>query len=59
MNKTMFRLIELNALLWLAAFGSAIASDAELRFKVFAGIGLAVGGILQHRAYYKLYKDKT
>jgi len=59
MNKTLFRLIELNALLWLAAFGSATASDAELRFKVFAGSGLAVGGILQHRAYYKLYKDKT
>lgn len=59
MKKTLFWLTEVNALLWLADFGSAVASDAELQFKIFAGIGLAIGAIIQHRAYYELYKAKA
>ena len=42
------RLIDINALLWLAAFGSAI-SDSSYEARVFiATLGLLIGAIVQH-----------
>jgi hypothetical protein len=58
MNKKIIKLfwtIEINLLLWIGMTG-AIFSESSNN-KTYAVIGLAVAAILQHWAYYDIYKE--
>lgn len=59
MKKTLFWLSEINALLWLAMFGFIVSSAASQSSKIMAGVGLAIGAWMQHRAYHDIYKKKA
>lgn len=58
MKKTLFWLSEINLLLWLAISGHALTWGGKDSLKVMAGIGLAIGAWIQHRAYYDIYKNR-
>ncbi len=60
--KGLFYTIEINLLLWLCVGGVVWQSSAELFVKQVTIAGLAVAAVLQHWAYYNLYrkaKDQT
>jgi len=59
MKKTLFWLSETNALMWLVMFGYATGSGGAFGLKLIAGVGLAVGTVKRHRAYYDIFKKKA
>ncbi|HXT41387.1 MAG TPA: hypothetical protein VN887_15375 [Candidatus Angelobacter sp.] len=59
MKKTLFQLSEINVLMWLAIFGYTMGSAGAFSLKFIAGAGLAVGAVMQHRAYYDIFKKKA
>jgi uncharacterized membrane protein (DUF4010 family) len=60
----MFFAVEVNVLLWLALLGMLVANRADAGRSVnvasdvrwMAGVGVAFAAIVQHWAYYALYK---
>ena len=55
--KALFFAIEINLLLWLAAVGMSLHGDGSIWILLLIGAGFAA--IVQHWAYYALYKQKA
>lgn len=56
--KAMFFAIEINLILWMAVLGGALTSNPEspeTRW-ILPTIGAGLAAILQHWAYYRLYR---
>ena len=56
--KKLFMTVEINLILWLVAFGMVMASDNDTRaLKTLIVVGVAFTAIVQHWAYYAVYKQ--
>jgi hypothetical protein len=54
--RNLFSTIELNMLLWLMVCGAVWSSSIDKNIQYFATVGMVVSAMLQHWAYYNLYK---
>jgi len=55
--KRLFMTIEINALIWLAVCGAIWSSrSAEPNVKYLATAGMIIAALLQHWAYYNIYR---
>ena len=55
--RALFWAIEINAILWMAALGSVIAPNGPAQPAwVMPAIGLGFAAIVQHWAYYRMYR---
>ncbi len=55
--RKLFLTVEVNLMLWLAALGTVMASDEDAgALKPVLIVGLAFAAIVQHWAYYAVYK---
>ena len=54
--RNLFTVIEVNALLWLAVLGAVWSSPIEVHVKYFAAAGMIISVLLQHWAYYNIYR---
>jgi hypothetical protein len=54
--RNLFAVIEVNVLLWLVVCGAVWSSSVAQETKVFAGAGMVISALLQHWAYYNLYR---
>ena len=52
----LFSVIEINLFLWLVVAGTVWQSSAENSVKYLTAVGFVVAAVLQHWAYYKLYR---
>jgi hypothetical protein len=52
----LFVTIEINLILWFGVAGTVWGSSAELFVKLTTTAGVIVAALLQHWAYYNLYK---
>ena len=54
--RSFFYAIEVNLLLWIAVLILVLRSDASLLTKQVTIFGFIIAAIIQHLAYYNLYK---
>jgi len=54
--RNLFTVIEVNVLLWLVVCGAVWTSSAEQKTKIVAVAGMVISALLQHWAYYNLYR---
>jgi hypothetical protein len=55
--KALFLTVEINLILWLAAFGMVMASGKDVgALKTLIIVGVVFAAIVQHWAYYAAYK---
>ena len=54
--RNLFAVIEVNLLLWLAVCGVVWSSPIEAHIKYFAAAGMIISALLQHWAYYNIYR---
>ena len=55
----LFWTIEINLVLWIVVLASIILSKgAEPSLKYITGVGVILAALLQHWAYYDLYKSR-
>jgi hypothetical protein len=54
--KCLFYAIEINLLIWLAVTGAVVMSSADPIVKQMTGAGAIIAAVIQHWAYYNIYK---
>ena len=54
--RNLFAVIEVNVLLWLIVCGAVWSSSVERNVKYIAAAGMVISALLQHWAYYNLYR---
>lgn len=54
--RNLYTTIEVNALLWLVVCGMVITSNVRLEVKQFTVAGFIFAAVIQHRAYYNIFK---
>lgn len=54
--KRLFTVIEVNLVLWWIVCGAVWTSSISTHAKYFTGAGMIISALLQHWAYYNIYK---
>lgn len=55
--RNLFAVIEINLLLWLTVCGTVWSSSIDKEVKYFAAAGMIISALLQHWAYYNIYRN--